>query len=171
MKQIISLKNNLEKATTSAINKAAKTALSRTESFIMETYSIRKKDLNEVVKLIKANVNRNYANVIVKEKAIGLYKFRPRQTQKGVTASVKRGERKLYRSKDSKRGSFIATMKSGHEGVYIRKGKEKLPIKELFGPSAIQLFSSDRALDKIQEIFIERFEIELNRELNYWLNK
>jgi hypothetical protein len=169
MKLLLDLQKDIIKANSSAINKAARTALSRTETFIMETYSIKKKDLNEVVKLIKANMNRNYASVLIKEKGIGLYKFSPRQTQKGVTAAVKKGERKLYTSKDTKRKSFIATMKSGHQGVYFRKGKERLPIVELFGPSAMQLFTSDKALEKLQEIFIERFKIEFNRELNYRL--
>lgn len=30
------------------------------------------------------------------------------------------------------RGAFVATMKSGHRGVFRRKGKERLPIKEQY---------------------------------------
>jgi hypothetical protein len=30
-------------------------------------------------------------------------------------------------------GAFVATMKSGHEGIFKRLGKERLPIKELLG--------------------------------------
>jgi hypothetical protein len=190
MKLLLSFKNDIEKATASAINKAAKTALSRTEAFIMQTYNIKKKDLNEVVKMIKANPNKLIANVLVKEKGIGLYKFSPRQTQKGVTAAVKKGERKLYAS-DNK-ASFIQTMpRSGHKGVFVRTSKkkkfwqgyqtkkkgyvfrkyEKATIREFFGISTMQIFNSEITKEKLQEIFAERFKIELDRELNYRLSK
>lgn len=36
--------------------------------------------------------------------------------------------------------AFIAKMKSGHEGVFVRKGKRRLKIQELFGPSLPYVF-------------------------------
>lgn len=50
-----------------------------------------------------------------------------RQTKKGVTVEVNKGKRTLLK------GSFKATMKSGHKGVFARKGKARLPIGERFG--------------------------------------
>lgn len=50
-----------------------------------------------------------------------------RQTKRGVTVEVNRGKRTLVK------GSFVATLKSGHEGVFRRKGKARLPIEELRG--------------------------------------
>lgn len=47
--------------------------------------------------------------------------------QGGVVVEVNRGKRTLVR------GAFIATMKSGHEGIFRRVGKGRLPIKELLG--------------------------------------
>lgn len=38
-------------------------------------------------------------------------------------------------------GSFIATMPTGHSGIYKRKTKKHLPIKELFGTSVPKVFS------------------------------
>lgn len=50
-----------------------------------------------------------------------------RQTKKGVSVEVNRGKRTLVK------GSFVATMKSGHKGVFRRRGKARLPIHELRG--------------------------------------
>jgi len=50
-----------------------------------------------------------------------------RQTKKGVSVQINKGKRTLIKR------SFVATMKSGHKGVFQRKGKERLPIKELHG--------------------------------------
>lgn len=43
----------------------------------------------------------------------------------GVSVEVNRGKRTLIK------GAFIATMKSGHQGVWIRQGAGRLPIREL----------------------------------------
>lgn len=50
-----------------------------------------------------------------------------RQTKKGVSVEVNRGKRTLVK------GSFVATMKSGHTGVFQRRGSARLPIRELTG--------------------------------------
>lgn len=36
--------------------------------------------------------------------------------------------------------SFLATMASGHQGVFVRKGRARLGIRELFGPSIGHVF-------------------------------
>ncbi len=50
----------------------------------------------------------------------------PRQTKKGVTFGINKGKRSLIR------GAFIATLKSGHKGVFRRRGESRLPIDEAF---------------------------------------
>lgn len=58
---------------------------------------------------------------------VPLVAYPMRQTKKGVTVEVNRGKRTLVK------GSFVATMASGHKGVFQRRGKARLPIRELFG--------------------------------------
>lgn len=58
---------------------------------------------------------------------VPLVAYPHRQTKKGVTVTVNRGKRTLIA------GSFVATMKSGHKGVFKRSGKARLPIEELRG--------------------------------------
>lgn len=49
------------------------------------------------------------------------------RSQGGVVVEVNRGKSTLVK------GAFVATMKSGHEGIFRRKGSERLPIEELRG--------------------------------------
>jgi hypothetical protein len=58
---------------------------------------------------------------------IGIERFKARQTREGVKVQVNRdGEQKLFKS------AFIATMKSGHRGVFMRTaGKKRLPIEHV----------------------------------------
>ena len=60
-------------------------------------------------------------------KPVPLVAYPYRQTKKGVSVEVNRGKRTLVK------GSFVATMKSGHVGVFKRRGKARLPIQELRG--------------------------------------
>ena len=55
----------------------------------------------------------------------------------GVTVTLPHG-RALYRR------AFIAQMKSGHRGVFMRQGRARLPIKQLFGPSIADAFEAYR---------------------------
>lgn len=49
------------------------------------------------------------------------------RSQGGVVVEVNRGKKTLVK------GAFEATMRSGHEGVFRRRGKGRLPIDELLG--------------------------------------
>lgn len=58
---------------------------------------------------------------------VPLVAYPHRQTKKGVAVEVNVGKRTLVK------GSFKASMQSGHKGVFKRKGKARLPIQELRG--------------------------------------
>lgn len=61
--------------------------------------------------------------------------------------------------------AFIATMASGHEGVFERRGRSRLPIKELFGPSPGHVFAKYRpqTMARIKESFQTNFDHEWSR--------
>jgi hypothetical protein len=58
---------------------------------------------------------------------VPLVAYPNRQTKKGVRVEVNRGKPTLVK------GSFKATMKSGHKGIFRRRGSARLPIEELRG--------------------------------------
>jgi hypothetical protein len=48
------------------------------------------------------------------------------------------------------KGAFLATMRSGHTGIYRRVSKKRLPIAELYGPNVAKSFDKEGA-----EVFLE----------------
>lgn len=153
------------KAEIAAMNRAARTARSEVVQSIREDYNIKASELKANIEIIKANKHRPYVLIKSKHKSIALYKFKARQLTKGTKAAIRKGGRKMYK------GAFVQEMRTGHTGVYQRKGKSKYPIKELYGPSAMQLLGTKQSLDKIEKIFIERFGIEYDRQLDRWRSK
>jgi hypothetical protein len=90
--------------------------------------------------------------------------FPHRQTRKGVTVSVNKNGSKLIRS------AFVATMKSGHKGVFVRRGNKRLPIDELFSTRISDVFRDQGMVpavyDRTQAVFRSAFERLFRLELN-----
>lgn len=62
----------------------------------------------------------------VRGEVVPVASFPHRQTRQGVRVEINTGKTVLIRS------AFLATMRSGHKGVFRRAGKARLPINELF---------------------------------------
>jgi hypothetical protein len=62
--------------------------------------------------------------------------------------------------------AFIATMVSGHQGVFRRASRARLPIRELFGPSLGHVFLKYRqdGIERVLEMFQKNFGHELEVE-------
>lgn len=88
--------------------------------------------------------------------------FAPRQTKKGVTAKAW-GKRKLYRH------AFMAQMKSGHMGIYRREGRERLPIKEMYGPSVPREMATNEIVNEMHDTFEERVIARLPANVRYYV--
>lgn len=87
----------------------------------------------------------------------------PRQTKKGVTVGINTGARAVIR------GAFIATMRSGHVGVFKRHGQatrgptsrykghakyagqKRQPIRELFTSRVIDVFGDEDTVPGLQQ--------------------
>lgn len=75
----------------------------------------------------------------------------------GLTYSIGPGGRRTLPH------AFIATTSSGHTGVFERKGKSRLPIRQLYGPSLGHVFEKYReiGLTRTREAFLENMPHEL----------
>ena len=65
---------------------------------------------------------------------------------------------------------------NGHIGIFERIGRDRFPVKELFGPSAVQAFyAREETVDKMDEAirkkYEERIDHEITRVLNGWGGK
>lgn len=63
-------------------------------------------------------------------------------------------------------GSFVATMPSGHVGIFHRAGRARLPIVE----EVVRLTAAPQAIDGIKRRIPERLAVVFNQEMNYELN-
>lgn len=109
-----------------------------------------------------ATNERLEARLAVGLKRIPLIDFNAR----GPEPSRGRGRGVSYRLKGGSgriEHAFIATMKSGHRGVFARSREARLPIRELFGPSLGHVFAKYRpeGIAKVKEAFATNFAREL----------
>lgn len=156
-------KKIVDKAEVIALNRAGKSALAQTVIFIRKKYNIKASELKDQIKIIRASKSKKVFRLEVSHKALALVKFgAARQTKKGVNVTVIKGARQSLPS------AFITEVGKGrHKGVFKRVGKPRLPIKELYGPSAMQLMSSKEAQAEIERVFNEKFEKELASAIKY----
>lgn len=138
-----------------AINKVAGAARTFIVRVVAGQISIKQKDLKQQnVKLRKASFRRLVAVILIMGGRIPLKRFAARQTKKGATYRIqKTGGRKTVA------GAFIVETMGGH--VFRRKGKTRMPIAKLFGPSVPQ----------VVEDVAELAENTLNRRIGNNLEK
>lgn len=82
------------------------------------------------------------------------YIGKPRQVKKGAWA----GRRRFYK------GAFVATLKSGHVGIFERAGSGRLPIEEI--SERIKSVSAEDIEKQIPGRLIKTMDSELNYILN-----
>jgi hypothetical protein len=113
-------------------------------------------------------------DLVWREKVSGspvpLAKFPHIQTARGVSVRVNvGGATKRIKS------AFVATMRNGHQGVFRRKGKERLPIQELWTTRLSDVMKDAGAIPSIQSKAYAKmqgaFERGLTRELQKLVRK
>ena len=103
-------------------------------------------------------------------------RWKATQLRKGVKIYVKRGAPKLLP------GTFIATMPTGHTGIFerldqkIKRVKKKnaagrtyysqLPIREIKGPSLPQLFAAKARTERVKTVMVNKYMERLRHEIN-----
>lgn len=186
-KVIQAARKSLQRVSNSAITHASKE--------IRKEYNIKAKDLRKFLRLtIRPRGNLLAAVITGTGMGLALASFEAKQvgvkTAKGsfqytrratrsvslrfggdVTVRVKTSSgRKVVTGKYGNK-PFIARMKSGHLGVWIRQDKKRLPIKQLFGPGVGGLFGTKRIMDSTKVHVNETFSKEFRRNLDYVLGR
>jgi len=163
-----------------ALNRTAVTVRREVSSKIRLTYALPAADVKEQIRIMPATKARLEVRIVASGKRIPLYSFSAKQLKirrggKGgqVTVKVLRaGGRKVVTGRKGLTGRpFIATMKSGHTGVFQRVGKGRLKIKELFSIDVPSAMVSQRLSKALRGVATSRFAIEFNRELKFRLSK
>mgnify|MGYP001259438429 CR=1 FL=1 len=102
----------------------------------------------------------------VSSKPVPLSRFPHIQTKRGVSVRInKRGSTKRIR------GAFVANMASGHRGVFVRKGKARLPIKELWTSRLSDTMQDRGVIPAVQGKAMKKFQSAFERGLKREIEK
>jgi len=155
----------LPKVMSRALNRTATSARTETSRSLAKRIGLRIKDVRSRIVLQRASYSNWRSAIRISGKRLGLISLQARQTARGVT--YKKERKRVLISH-----AFIATMKSGHIGVFMRKGTGRLPIRELRGPSLAQVFTG--AQDEAARIYrqsLSRLSKNINDQVNLILKR
>jgi len=173
MKAVQGIQKGKRKVITRALNKTARGAKTDAVKLIRQHLMIKAKPVRENVRISKATWSKPTAYLFARGKRgvplLGNYPVRPgrlgaRKPKQGVSVQIKRfGGRKVIK------GSFLAKMKSGHVGVFLRDSADRLPIKQLHGMGFIQLLERGMIHRRLKKSIAKRMERNLKHEINHLL--
>ena len=167
----------MPRATTSALNKVARSAQSLAVKMIARDIGITQKTAREHLAIHKANFRNLFSSIEARSgKRISLTRLKPRQTRKGVT----------YRSQQKRKlvpGAFIATMPSGGRIVVKRIGDKvvmskgshvgelRQPLVKLRAISIKHGFIQERINRALLKVAKERWNKVFPQEVQHFLRK
>lgn len=172
--QLKQIKKELEKtekltrvAASAAINRASSSARVEASKLIRQKYKVSSGDVKATFTVRKSSKSQLSYRLASRGSAIPLAKFNV--TPKKVTpkrpkvlkASVKKG--------GAKKGiphAFIATVSSGHTGVFERVTRKRLPIDQKFGPAVPQMAANEAVYEPVLAIFRDKFSERYPHELD-----
>lgn len=155
-----------------AVMKAGATALRDMRSEATKRIRARKRIKVKVIRQAlvlrrpkRADIDGARWGIDVRGTKVPLTAYPHRQTKKGVSVEVNRGKRTLIQ------GAFLATMKSGHKGVFRRKGAARLPIQELLGSRPVDALLHKGEADAVRARGAASFHATFHRLLPLELEK
>lgn len=145
-----------------ALNRSIASAKTVMVKEVSTDMGLKVSDLRDRIRTDEATAMRHVARLYASSKRIPLVDFdakgpSPSRGQgRGVTAKLS-GVRTRYPN------AFLADMKSGHRGVFQRKAKPRLPIRELLGPSIARVFLKhvDVGIARGEEQLVKNLQSEL----------
>jgi hypothetical protein len=147
-----------------AINKSAVSVRAVGARAISKDLGLRVGDVREQIVIRRAHSTEPTATLTVRGRRIPLIEFSAR----GPEPSRGRGKGVTYRLRGQRRripSAFIATMRSGHRGVFRRLRTRRLPIVELFGPSLVRSFTRRAVVNAMRARYAEVMPANLKHEL------
>ncbi|MDA0782413.1 MAG: phage tail protein [Proteobacteria bacterium] len=142
-----------------SLNKTALWLRTQATRKISKNKRITQKIIRQRLRVLKASRSQLKSHVLASLGGVTATKVgKPRQTRTGAKV-------KQYNFP----GAFIATMPSGHTGIYKRKRKTRLPIRELSIP--LEPESSDIIESFLDNGVKERFETIFRRELKFLVQR
>lgn len=162
-------------ATVRTLNRVAESAKVASAKHIAPKINSRQAAVKRRIETRKSTLKMLWATLVASERALQLIEFvvgskKPTQQKGGKRGLVKA---KVYGKTRTYSDAFIAPRKSGSSQttVYLRKSKQRKPLKLMYGPGVMQLFRQ-RENDIIMQATVrERFPVEFARNLAFYVNR
>lgn len=164
VKQLDELRSRGPAVVVRAINRTAASERTQAKRAISADTGLRTKDVDAALRLHPATTSNMTATVSVSGRRIPLIAFSAR----GPEPSRGRGRGVSYRlpkGRGRHANAFIATMKSGRRGVFVRTTPHRLPITELYGPSLPKSFETTylgTAPDRAHATLVKNLQHEIS---------
>lgn len=194
MRELGDVPQDVLRAVTAAVNDTARKAKTRVVRAIAEEVSITQKDITKEIAVQSATFSKPFARLVITGKRISLLAFKARQNRKGVSYRIGKKGRTFAPH------AFIATMRSGHQGVFVRKsggtvdkGKssglvkrgpvrvrtltksglvQRLPISELRGPSVVGVYQGAQGLaEKVLADTMQDLDARVNSKIDWLISR
>jgi len=178
------VKDAVPKVKTRAINRVLSGVVTDAVKEIRTVITPTAKVIKATFTTKKASIASSSALVKSTGKPLGLIHYKANATNKGVTVQIKKGNRRTLFQ-----GAVIATMKSGHKGVFSREkppyrskassslpwakfGKKyRLPIHEKFGPRVPDILSNPPIYEAVEKKACVRLHKRIIHEIDYELSR
>ena len=159
------LKDVPEKIASKRILKTALTAAARQAR--KQRYALKKSGtFSRESKVIAAKTSKLEATVLASGPKHKLYEFTSRQNTARLAARAKvLKESPLKALEVDNRKAFVATMESGHQGIFQRKTKGRNPIVELVSPTAADMFGRVARKPEVAELVYDMLEKEVEKRI------
>ena len=184
-------RQKVPRAAARALNKVGAQAKTQAAREIKDRYQIGTRMISKYISVARrASPSSLTVEVRAEGRPLPILAFKARQTRKGVTVEVVRGNRKLISH------AFIKTMKSGHRGVFartraagasgylggsfqfrhgkgsrLRKKGNDLPIGELLTLGIPQAFSNRMVIERLDKLVRDKFPEIFRHELDFILGR
>lgn len=160
--------NGTVKAASAAINKTVNGVRTDITREITKEYYVKSGVVRKTMTLQRSKPSTLSAIIESQGARMPLKKFKvlPGKVQhKGrhnrkIRAAVKKGGGKTLNN------AFVAQMRTGHVGVYVRRTNKRLPLKELYGPAIPQMIRSGDTSKIIEEKARKRLSKNLDHEIS-----
>lgn len=165
---LANLPNGAKRALAIALNRAITGVRTDAVKQITETYTIKSTIVRDSIAIKKASINNLAAIIKADGAVIPITKFKINIGRASINgksrpilrATVKHGDTKILKH------GFTANMGSGHNGVFLRTGKERLPIKQVFSLSIPQMLGNKDVQAYLEENASDRLDKAVEHETN-----